>query len=154
MCSGLSWVEKYGFSSLRIPGSTGEPWDDESYLWLFEKIGKKRCPIINISGGTEMVGCSLSPLPIYSLKACTLRGPGLAIDVDVYGDGGNPIRGGISHLVCEKLCPSFTKGFLKDPDRYIKTYFSRWPEVCGIMGTGPGFMKTVFGFCMVARMIQ
>lgn len=127
--SGLEWVEKHDLSSIRILGSTGEPWDPDSYMWFFENIGKKQSPIINISGGTEMVGCLLSPLPISPLKPCTLGGPGLAMDIDVFDDHGNPIRGGIGHLVCKKPCPSFTKGFLKDPQRYLETYFSKWPEV-------------------------
>ncbi|MFQ5780073.1 MAG: AMP-binding protein, partial [Nitrospiria bacterium] len=81
-------VAKHPLSSLRILGSTGEPWDDESYLWFFEKIGKKRLPIINISGGTEIIGCFLAPLPITPLKPCTLRGPGLGMDIDVFDDAG------------------------------------------------------------------
>jgi len=80
-------------------------------------------------GGTEMVGCLLSPLPITALKPCTLRGPGLGMDVDVFDDQGKPVRGDVGHLVCKKPCPSFTRGFLKDPARYLETYFSRWPEV-------------------------
>lgn len=123
------WVKKHDLFSLRILGSTGEPWDPDSYQWFFEKIGGKRCPIINISGGTEIVGCLLSPLPITELKPCTLRGPGLGMDIDVYDDEGRPIRGGIGHLVCKKPAPSMTKGFLKDPQRYLETYFSRWPNV-------------------------
>ncbi len=129
MRSELEWVEKHDLSNIRILGSTGEPWDPESYQWFFEHVGGGRCPIINISGGTEIVGCLLSPLPITELKSCTLRGPGLAMDVDVFDDDGKPIRGGIGHLVCKKPAPSMTKGFLKDPDRYIETYFSRWPDV-------------------------
>ena len=124
-----SWVTKHDLSSLRILGSTGEPWDPESWSWYFEKIGGKRCPIINISGGTEIVGCLLSPLPITPLKSCTLRGPGLGMDVDVFDDDGRPIRGGIGHLVCKQPAPSMTKGFLKDPQRYLDTYFSKWPGV-------------------------
>jgi acetyl-CoA synthetase len=126
---GDDWVRKHNLSSLRILGSTGEPWDPESYLWLFKKIGQKRCPIINISGGTEIVGCLLSPLPITALKPCTLRGPGLGMDIDVFDDKGKPIRGGIGHLVCKKPAPSMTKGFLKDPQRYLETYFSRWENI-------------------------
>ncbi len=122
------WVNKHDLSSLRILGSTGEPWDPNSYMWFFEKIGKKKCPIINISGGTEIVGCLLSPLPITELKPCTLRGPGLGMDIDVFDDDGKPIRGGIGHLVCKKPAPSMTKGFLKDPARYIDTYFSKWGQ--------------------------
>jgi len=129
MRSGTDWVKKHDLSKLRILGSTGEPWDPESYQWFFDHVGGGRCPIINISGGTEIVGCLLSPLPITSLKPCTLRGPGLAMDIDVYDDDGKPIRGGIGHLVCKKPAPSMTKGFLKDPDRYIETYFSKWPDV-------------------------
>ncbi len=129
MRSGLDWVKKHDLSRIRILGSTGEPWDPESYEWFFEHVGGKRCPIINISGGTEIVGCLLSPLPITALKPCTLRGPGLAMDIDVFDEDGQPIRGGIGHLVCKKPAPSMTKGFLKDPDRYIATYFSRWPGV-------------------------
>jgi acetyl-CoA synthetase len=70
---------KYDLRSLRLLGSTGEPWDDTSYQWFFEKIGGSRIPIINISGGTEIVGCFLFPLPIQPLKSCTLGGPITAI---------------------------------------------------------------------------
>lgn len=129
MTYGDQWVEKRDLSSLRVLGSTGEPWDPESYMWYFRKVGGSRCPVINISGGTELVGCLLSPLPITPLKPCTLGGPGLGMDVDVFDDDGRPIRGGIGHLVCKKPSPSMTKGFLKDPYRYLETYFSRWPHV-------------------------
>jgi len=126
----LDWVRKHRLDSLRILGSTGETWDPESYLWFFEQIGGRRCPIINISGGTEILGCHLSPLPITPLKACTLRGPGLGMDVDVFDDEGKPIRGGIGHLVCKKPAPSMTKGFLGDPQRYLETYFTKFgPDV-------------------------
>ncbi|MBI5745473.1 MAG: acetate--CoA ligase [Nitrospirae bacterium] len=129
MSLGDRWIDGHDLGSLRILGSTGEPWDIKSYMWYFEKVGGKRCPIINISGGTEIVGCLLSPLPITALKPCTLRGPGLGMDIDVFNDEGKPVRGGIGHLVCKKPAPSMTRGFLKDPERYIDTYFSRWPGV-------------------------
>jgi acetyl-CoA synthetase len=117
-------------SSLRILGSTGEPWDPESWTWCFEHVGGSRCPIINISGGTELVGCHLSPLPITALKPCTLRGPGLGMDVDVFDDDGQPIRGGLGHLVLKQPAPSLTKSFLGDDARYLATYFERFgPEV-------------------------
>jgi len=129
MTYGEEWVDRYAMDSLRFLGSTGEPWDPDSYRWFHEKVGKERCPIINISGGTEIVGCLLSPLPITALKPCTLRGPGLAMDIDVVDEKGQTIPTGIGHLVCRKPAPSMTKGFLKDPDRYIDTYFSRFPGI-------------------------
>jgi acetyl-CoA synthetase len=127
--SALDWVTRHDLASLRILGSTGEPWDPDSYQWYFDHVGGGRCPIINISGGTEIIGCLLSPLPIMPQKACTLGGPGLGMDVDVFDDAGQPIRGGIGHLVCKKPAPSMTKGFLNDEARYLDTYFSRFPGV-------------------------
>ena len=126
---GDEWVKKHDLSSLRLLGSTGEPWDPDSWNWFFEKVGNKKVPIINISGGTEIVGCFLSPLPITELKPCTLRGPGLGMDIDVFDDDGKPIRGKMGHLVAKKPAPSMTRGFWNEPDRYIDTYWSKWPNV-------------------------
>lgn len=119
----------HDLSSLRILGSTGEPWDPESWEWYFTKVGGGRCPVINISGGTELVGCLVSPLPVSPLKPTTVGGPGLGMDVDVFDDLGRPVRGGIGHLVCKQPAPSMTKGFLNDRERYLDTYFSRFPGV-------------------------
>lgn len=124
--AGDQFVDCHDLSSLRLLGSTGEPWDPDSYMWFFEKVGKKKCPVINISGGTELVGCLLSPLPVMPLKACSLGAPGLGMDVDVFDEQGQSLRGSIGHLVCKKPGPSMTKGFLKDPQRYLDTYFSRF----------------------------
>ena len=126
---GDEWVKKYDLSSLRFLGSTGEPWDPDSWSWFFEKVGEKKIPIINISGGTEIVGCFLSPLPITPLKPCTLGGPGLGMDIDVYNDNGKPIRGKMGHLVAKKPAPSMTRGFWNEPKRYIDTYWSKWPNI-------------------------
>lgn len=127
-------VERHDLSRLRILGSTGEPWDPESYRWFFEKVGAGRCPIMNISGGTEIVGCLLSPYPLTPLKPCSLAGPALGMDVDIFDEEGRSMLSatgatGIGHLVCKKPAPSMTKGFLGDPQRYLDTYFSRFPGV-------------------------
>jgi acetyl-CoA synthetase len=127
--AGDEWVERHDLSRLRLLGSTGEPWDPDSYSWFFRKVGGGRCPVINISGGTEIVGCLLSPLPVTPLKPCSLGIQALGMDVDVFDEAGRPIVGGIGHLVCKQPAPSMTKGFWNDPDRYIKTYFSRWSGV-------------------------
>src|SRR6266545_1154250 len=89
--AGDEHVERHDLSSLRILGSTGEPWNPDPYLWFLEKVGGGRCPIINISGGTEIGACFLSPLPITDLKPTTLRGPALGMDVDVWGPDGSPV---------------------------------------------------------------
>lgn len=126
---GEQWVEKSDLSKLRMLGSTGEPWDEDSYMWLFEKIGGSRCPIINISGGTEIVGGLLCPLPLMPLKPCSLGGPGLAMDIDVFDDNAKSLKNEIGYLVCKKPGPSMTKSFLKSDERYIDTYFAKFPGV-------------------------
>ena len=128
--AGDEWVEKHDLSSLRILGSTGEPWNPEPWTWFLEKVGGGRCPIINISGGTEIGACFLSPLPINELKPTTLRGPALGMAIDVWGSDGKPVpQGEVGELVCTKPWPAMTRGVWGDPDRYIQTYWSRWPDV-------------------------
>ncbi len=122
-------LPKTGMTSLRILGSTGEPWDDESYRWYFEKIGNGRLPIINISGGTEIIGCFLAPLPITPIKSTSLRGPGLGMDVDVFDESGKPLRGKTGQLVCKQPAPSMTRGFWKEKQLYLNTYWSHWKDI-------------------------
>ncbi len=130
MKSGEEWVAKHDLSSLRLLGSTCEPWDEESWMWFFEKVGGSRAPIVNISGGTEILGCFLFPLPIVGLKPTTLgRGPALGMDVDVVDQEGRSVRGERGYLVARSPCPSMTKGLWKDPDRYLETYWSRFEDV-------------------------
>jgi acetyl-CoA synthetase len=120
-------IPKQRMPSLRLLGSTGEPWDDKSYLWFFENVGRGRCPIINISGGTEIAGSFLFPLPIQPLKPCTLGGPAPGMATEVVDGDGRPARGQKGYLVCTRPAPSMTRGIWGDPERYIETYWSRWP---------------------------
>src|SRR5262249_55475532 len=80
-------------SSLRTFVTTGEPWNPEPYEWLFESVGRGRVPVINISGGTEVGACFLSPVPSVPIKACSLGGPALGVAVDVVDDAGSPLVG-------------------------------------------------------------
>jgi acetyl-CoA synthetase len=121
---GEDWIEKYDLSSLRFLGSTGEPFDPESYMWVFQNIGRGRVPIINISGGTEMCGCLVSPSPLTPLKPCSVGMPGLGMAIGIADDQGRIMKTGKGHLVLLKPAPSLTRGFLGDWQRYIDTYFS------------------------------
>jgi len=118
-------------SSLRTIVTTGEPWNPEPYRWLFEQVGESRCPIINCSGGTEVGACFLSPTPAMPIKACSLGGPALAMAMDVVNADGESLlgTGEVGELVCRKPFPGMTRGFWRDPDRYIETYWSRFPGV-------------------------
>jgi acetyl-CoA synthetase len=117
-------------SSLRILASTGEPWNPDPYRWLFEVAGEGRCPIINLSGGTEVGACFLSPMPVMPIKECTLGVPALGMAMDILGPDGQPVAAGeVGELVCRKPWPSMTRGVWGDPQRFIDTYWSRWPGI-------------------------
>jgi acetyl-CoA synthetase len=119
----------FDLGSLRLLGSTGEPWDESSYRWFFERVGRGRCPIMNISGGTEIIGGFLAPLPIQPLKACSLGGPSPGMATDVFDAEGRSVRGQLGYLVCTKPSPSMTRGVWNDPQRYLEAYWSHWPGV-------------------------
>ena len=122
-------VRAHDLSSLRILGSTGEPWNEGPYRWFAEVVGGGRCPIINISGGTEVGACFLSPHPVQDLAPMTLGGPALGMAVDVFDDRGRPVRGEVGELVCTKPWPGMTRGLWKAPERYLEAYWDRWPDV-------------------------
>lgn len=127
---GDEWVDKYDLSSLRLLGSTGEPWDPESWIWFYEQVGDSSCPIINISGGTEICGCFVMPMPIQPLKPCTVGGPGLGMDIDIVDDEGNSVREEHirGYLVARDSCPSMTKSLWGGDDRYLDEYWSRFDD--------------------------
>ncbi len=116
-------------TGIRIIASGGEPWDLDNYMWVFDKIGARKTPIINLSGGTELMGSLLIPLPILPLKPCTLQSPGLGMAIDSIDDNGNSVVGTVGYLVCRKPVPSMTKGFWKDKSRYLNTYWSKFPGI-------------------------
>jgi acetyl-CoA synthetase len=121
--------KEFDLSSLRIFGSSGEPWDEDAYRWLAEKVGGRRRPVINFSGGTEVGGAFLSPYPVEPIKACSLGGPSLGMDVDVFDPRGRSVRGSVGELVCKQPWPAMTRGVYRDPDRYLESYWSMYPGV-------------------------
>ena len=126
---GAELPARHDLSSLRVIVTTGEPWNPEPYRWLFREIGGGRCPIINCSGGTEVGACFLSPTPAVPIKTCSLGGPALGMAMDVVDEVGNPLRGAVGELVCRKPFPGMTRGFWRDPERYLDTYWRRFPGI-------------------------
>ena len=118
-------------ASLRVLVTTGEPWNPDPYRWLFERVGRSRRPIINCSGGTEVAACFLSPTPAIPIKECSLGGPALGMAMDVVDGAGQSLvgTGQVGELVCRRPFPGMTRGFWRDPDRYLDTYWRRFPGV-------------------------
>jgi acetyl-CoA synthetase len=118
-------------SSLRVMVTTGEPWNPDPYMWLFERVGGGRAPIINCSGGTEIGACFLSPVPSIPIKACSLGGPALGMAMDVVDADGQSLvgTGEVGELVCRKPFPGMTRGFWRDDERYLDAYWRRFPGI-------------------------
>jgi acetyl-CoA synthetase len=128
MPAGADEVRSHDLSALRILASTGEPWNPDPYRWLSDVVGGGRCPIINISGGTEVGACFLGQAPVIPTKSCSLGTPSLGMAIDVYGEDGSPVRGEVGELVCTRPWPGQTRGFWRAEERYLETYWSRWPN--------------------------
>lgn len=129
MQSGAAPRERHDLGSLRILGSTGEPWNPDPYLWFLEQVGGGRCPIINYSGGTEVSGGILGCFPVTPLRPCSFSGPIPGMAVDVVDPDGGPVRGQVGELVIRQPWPGMTRGFWRDAARYEETYWSRLPGV-------------------------
>ena len=120
------WIpNKYDLSSLRLLGSVGEPINPSAWMWLYQVIGKERCPIVDTWWQTETGSIMLSPLPgINSLKpgSCTLPLPGIMADVvDENGKKVTGESGGL--LVIKRPFPSILRTIWNDDERYKATYF-------------------------------
>jgi len=122
-------VRAHDVSSLRILGSTGEPWNPEPWRWLFETAGGGRLPIINYSGGTEVSGGLVAGNVLTPLKPAAFAGPPPGIAADVVDDQGRPVRNRVGELVVRAPWIGMTRGFWRDPERYEQTYWSRFPGV-------------------------
>jgi len=122
-------VRKHDLSSLRKFASTGEPWNPDPWLWLFNVVGSGRLPIINYSGGTEISGGILTGNVLTPLKPCAFAGPVPGMAADVVNERGESVRGEVGELVLRQPWIGMTRGFWRDPQRYLDTYWSRIPDV-------------------------
>jgi acetyl-CoA synthetase len=122
-------VHQHDVWSLRKFGSTGEPWNPEPWMWLFQNVGRGKLPIINYSGGTEISGGILMGNVLTPMKPCAFSGPLPGMAADVVDENGNSVRGQVGELVIREPWIGMTRGFWKDRERYIETYWSRFCDV-------------------------
>jgi len=129
MSRGDEWATRHPMPTLRAFGSTGEPWNPGPWRWLFTVPGQSRRPILNYSGGTEISGGIVGCVTIKPQKPCAFTGPVPGMAADVVDAEGRPVRGEVGELVIRGPWVGMTNGFWRDPDRYLATYWSRWPDV-------------------------
>ncbi len=116
------------FDGIRVFGSTGEPWDEEGWMYLFRDLGGSQVPIANVSGGTDIIGCFLASTPAIPMRPrCLYRG--LGMNASVYNENGKEVYDEVAYLVSKKPCPSFTRSLWKQDDKYLESYWSRFKDV-------------------------
>ena len=117
-------------SSLRLLGSVGEPINPEAWMWYRDVIGGGHCPIVDTWWQTETGAMMISPLPgVTPCKPGSAMGPLPGIGAAIVDDNGTPVgHGSGGYLVLTEPWPSMLRGIWGDPQRYIDTYWSRWPQ--------------------------
>lgn len=122
--------EKYAtsndLSTLKMIGSTGEPWNEEPWMWLFEKVCRRKIPIFNYSGGTEISGGIFGNVLVKPIAPVSFNAALPGMDVEVYNENGHPIRNEVGELVLRQPWVGMTNGFYNENDRYEETYWSRF----------------------------
>ena len=146
MKQGESWPQKHDMSSLRLLGTVGEPINPEAWLWYHKYIGGGRCPVVDTWWQTETGMILITPLPgVTTLRpgSGTFPFPGVAAKV-VDADGKDVANGsGGGYLVLTRPWPAMLRGIYKDPERYMNTYWRRFP---GMYFAGDGCKVDADGY--------
>jgi acetyl-CoA synthetase len=134
---GPEHAAKHDLSSLRLLGSVGEPINPEAWMWYREHVGGDRCPIVDTWWQTETGMIMITPLPgITTTKPGSATKPFPGVDAAVVNDKGEEVGpGGGGYLVLRRPWPAMLRGIYKDHDRFVQTYWSRFP---GLYFAGDG----------------
>ena len=144
---GDQWPAKHDLSRLRLLGSVGEPINPEAWMWYQEHIGGGRCPIVDTWWQTETGAIAISPLPgITETKpgSATIPFPGFAAELLDANGKVIPVGGGL--LALTKPWPSMLRTIWGDDDRYVQTYFSKWPNRPDLYFPGDGAKRDEDGY--------
>jgi len=127
---GPEYAAKHDLSSLRVLGTVGEPINPEAWIWYREHIGAGRTPVVDTWWQTETGMIMITPLPgVTTLKPGSATRPFPTVDAAVYDNQGNVVPpGGGGYLVIRKPWPAMTRGIYGDPDRFVETYWKRFPD--------------------------
>jgi len=145
---GEQWPRRHDLSSLRLLGTVGEPINPEAWMWYHAVIGGSRCPIVDTWWQTETGAIMITPLPgATPTKPGSGTLPFFGVDPDVVDKDGRPVAPGAGgYLVIKQPWPSMLRTVHGDPERYVHTYWSRFP---GIYFTGDGARRDADGYFWV-----
>ena len=153
MAQGDEPVNKTSRRSLRMLGSVGEPIDPKSWEWFHRVVGEERCPIADTWWQTETGGLLLTPLPgAMALKPGSVARPFFGVVPAIVDEKGNILEGEAEgRLVITKPWPALARTIHGSHERYLKTYFSRFP---GLYDTEDGARRDADGYYWITGRID
>ncbi|HEV8497328.1 MAG TPA: acetate--CoA ligase, partial [Gemmatimonadaceae bacterium] len=144
---GDQWPAKHDLSRLRLLGSVGEPINPEAWMWYQEKIGGNRCPIVDTWWQTETGAIVISPLPgVTETKPGSATTPLPGFSAALLDANANEIKVGGGLLALTKPWPSMLRTIWGDDDRYVQTYFTKWPGRPDLYFPGDGAKRDDDGY--------
>ena len=154
MKEGDTWVEKYDRSTLRLLGTVGEPIKEPEWLWYYNIVGDKRCPIVDTWWQTETGGILITPLPAATpLKPGSATYPFFGIEPVILDEEGNEVDGNpaTGYLCIKGAWPGIMRTVYGDHERFIDVYFSRFP---GYYMTGDGVLRDEDGYYWITGRVD
>ena len=154
MKEGDSWVEKYDRSTLRLLGTVGEPIKEPEWLWYYNIVGEKRCPIVDTWWQTETGGILMTPLPAATpLKPGSATFPFFGIEPVILDEEGNEVEGNpaTGYLCIKTAWPGIMRTVYGDHERFLDTYFRRFP---GYYMTGDGVLRDEDGYYWITGRVD
>ncbi len=144
---GDQWPAKHDLSRLRLLGSVGEPINPEAWMWYQDKIGGKRCPIVDTWWQTETGAIAITPLPgVTETKPGSATTPFPGFAATLLDAKANEIEVGGGLLAVTKPYPSMLRTIWGDDERYVQTYFSKWPNRPDLYFPGDGAKRDEDGY--------
>ena len=154
MKEGDTWVEKYDRSTLRLLGTVGEPIKEPEWLWYYNTVGEKRCPIVDTWWQTETGGILMTPLPAATpLKPGSATFPFFGIEPVILDEEGNEVEGNpaAGYLCIKTAWPGIMRTVYGDHERFLDTYFRRFP---GYYMTGDGVLRDEDGYYWITGRVD
>ncbi len=141
---GDAWANRHDLSSLRLLGTVGEPINPEAWKWYYRVIGKNRCPIMDTWWQTETGMFMIAPMPSVPLKPGSGTKPFPGLQMDILSEEGKPVGPNEEgFLVIKNPWPAMLRTLYKDPDRYVRQYWSKYP---GMYLTGDSARRDEDGY--------
>ena len=150
--AGDEWLKKTSRKSLRILGSVGEPINLEAWLWYYEVVGDKRCPIMDTWWQTETGGHMITPLPCHDLKPGSAAKPFFGVKPEIVDNDGKILDGATEGNLCIAASwPGQARSIYGDHERFIQTYFSSYK---GKYFTGDGARRDEDGYYWITGRVD